>query len=101
MDRKCGIPHGPSCLPIKYTFMNGPISNFLKSHTPMLQHTGIFSFLPLILGTEIPFEVSLSLELWERQGSPGPGLSSLVATCTVDALLVTERWTAAAFSQSV
>lgn len=59
------------------------------------------SFLPFILGTEIPSEGSLLSELWEHWGSPGPGLSSLDATCAVDGLLVTKHWTAAAFSQSV
>lgn len=74
MDRKCGIPQGPSCLPIKHTFMNGPtISNFLKSHTHMPQCSGIFSFLSFILGTEIPFDVFLLPKLWEHGVHPGLG----------------------------
>lgn len=102
MERKYGVPHSPKCFPVKCTYASGPnLPIFFKKSYPHAAVHRNLSFLPFILGTKIPFEDSLLSDLWEHWGSPRPGLSSPGGTCAVDGLLVTKRWTAAAFSQSV
>lgn len=87
----------PRCLPVSNT-VTDPCSAFLAlkdRHTQMPSCTGVFSFLPFILGTGIPFE-ALILEPWKCWGFiPRHHL------CTWCVLGYKAWRTASAFSQSL